>query len=86
MAAAEDLETVVRRCLGEAPFALKQLAAEARISYDVVRSWKSGRRRPSREGARRLALGLEEHANRLLELARGIRDGLEETRPARAGH
>jgi len=54
----ESPEDMVRRALREAPFALRQLAAESGLSYDVLRSWRSGRRRPSRASIRRLADGL----------------------------
>jgi transcriptional regulator with XRE-family HTH domain len=74
---ASGVEEAVRKSLTEAPFALKQLSEQSGISYDVVRSWKSGRRRPSREGARRLAAGLEEKAGELLALAQAVRRSLD---------
>jgi transcriptional regulator with XRE-family HTH domain len=68
-----QLEDQIQRTLREAPFAMRQLAAEAGLSYDVLRSWRSGRRRPSRTSARRLADGLERRGERLTELARQLR-------------
>jgi hypothetical protein len=71
---AEDhLSDVIGRVLREAPFAMRQLAADSSLSYDVLRSWRSGRRRPSRLSAQRLADGLERRGERLLSLARELR-------------
>jgi hypothetical protein len=71
---AEDiLSDVIGRVLREAPFAMRQLAADSSLSYDVLRSWRSGRRRPSRLSAQRLAEGLEKRGERLLSLARELR-------------
>jgi transcriptional regulator with XRE-family HTH domain len=77
-----------RRVLKDAPFAMRQLAADAGLSYDVLRSWRSGRRRPSRASALRLAAGLEGRGERLLDLARELRAAAQEpagdAAPARA--
>lgn len=75
---ADQLEDQIQRALREAPFAMRQLAAEAGLSYDVLRSWRSGRRRPSRSSARRLAEGLERRGERLIELARQLRSATDE--------
>jgi transcriptional regulator with XRE-family HTH domain len=82
----DPLSEMIRRVLREAPFAMRQLAADAGLSYDVLRSWRSGRRRPSRSSALRLAAGLEARGERLLVLARELRAstedrGEEESRP-----
>jgi hypothetical protein len=69
----EPLTDVIGKVLREAPFAMRQLAADSSLSYDVLRSWRSGRRRPSRGSAQRLAEGLERRGERLLELARELR-------------
>jgi len=79
----EPLGTMVGRVLRDAPFAMRQLAADSGLSYDVLRSWRSGRRRPSRASAKRLADGLERRGQRLLELAQELRanaDGEEDRR------
>lgn len=65
MQESESPEDVVRRALHEAPFALRQLAAESGLSYDGLRSWRSGRRRPSRTSIRRLAAGLASRSARM---------------------
>lgn len=70
----DALGEVIRHVLREAPFAMRQLAADAGLSYDVLRSWRSGRRRPSRQSAERLAAGLERRGELLLSLSRQLRD------------
>jgi transcriptional regulator with XRE-family HTH domain len=70
----EALGENIRRVLREAPFAMRQLAADSGLSYDVLRSWRSGRRRPSRQSAQRLAAGLERRGEQLLTLARELRE------------
>ena len=67
----------VRNALRDAPFAMRQLAAETGLSYDVLRSWRSGRRHPNKESVRRLAEGLAARAERLNQLARELRDTVE---------
>ena len=74
----EPLGETIRRVLRDAPFAMRQLAAEAGLSYDVLRSWRSGRRRPSRSSAQRLPDGLERRGEKLLELSRQLRGAASE--------
>jgi transcriptional regulator with XRE-family HTH domain len=69
----DTLGEKIRRVLREAPFAMRQLAADSGLSYDVLRSWRSGRRRPSRQSAQRLAAGLERRGEQLLGLAQELR-------------
>lgn len=63
----------VRRALREGPFAMRQLAADSGLSYDVLRSWRSGRRRPNPESVRKLADGLSRRSDALRDLARDLR-------------
>jgi transcriptional regulator with XRE-family HTH domain len=70
----ESLGETIRRVLRDAPFAMRQLAADSGLSYDVLRSWRSGRRRPSRSSAQRLADGLERRGEQLLALSRQLRE------------
>lgn len=63
----------VRKALREGPFAMRQLAADSGLSYDVLRSWRSGRRRPNPESVRKLADGLARRSDALRELARELR-------------
>ena len=74
----ETLGETIRRVLRDAPFAMRQLASDAGLSYDVLRSWRSGRRRPSRSSAQRLAEGLERRGQQLLALSRELREAAEE--------
>lgn len=69
----EQLHQTVQTVLKEAPFAMRQLAAESQLSYDVLRSWRSGRRRANPDSARRLAAGLAARAEKLQALARELR-------------
>ncbi|MEX1182642.1 MAG: hypothetical protein WEF86_05370 [Gemmatimonadota bacterium] len=69
----QELSEEVRATLREAPFAMRQLADDAGLSYDVLRSWRSARRRPSRQSAARLADGVQRRGERMLELARKLR-------------
>lgn len=71
---------LVREALRDAPFAMRQLAAESGLSYDVLRSWRSGRRHPNKESVRRLAEGLAARAERLNRLAQNLRETVD--RPA----
>jgi hypothetical protein len=75
----EQTADLVRRALREGPFGLNGLATESELSYDVLRSWKSGRRRPSEAGIRRLAQGLERRAERLAVIARELNDSVSAT-------
>ena len=69
----EGLEDSVRRALAEGPFAMRQLAAESGLSYDVLRSWRSGRRRPNPESVKKLATGLSQRSEQLKQLAADLR-------------
>ncbi len=64
---------VVRRVLREGPFAMRQLAQDSGLSYDVLRSWRSGRRRPNPESVRKLADGIARRSDLLRDLARDLR-------------
>lgn len=68
-----DLGARVQSALREAPFAMRQLAEDSELSYDVLRSWRSGRRRPGRRSVQRLAEGLQQRGERLIELAGTLR-------------
>jgi hypothetical protein len=81
----EAVHEPLRRALREGPFAMRQLAEECGLSYDVVRSWRSGRRRASPESIRRLASGLERRAERLNALAAELKDLLVAPGGPRAG-
>lgn len=72
MSEAIGLSEAVYAALREGPFAMRGLAAESGLSYDVLRSWRSGRRKPHDASAARLAAGLRLRSHRLAELAAAI--------------
>jgi len=74
----DPVSDTIARILHDAPFAMRQLASDSGLSYDVLRSWRSGRRRPSRTSALRLADGLERRGEDLGGLARQLREALNE--------
>ena len=67
------LRALIQRVLDEAPFSMRQLADEAGISYDAVRSWASDRRTPRPENLEHLADALERRGSRLHEIADELR-------------
>ena len=62
----------VRKALRDGPFAMRQLAQDSGLSYDVLRSWRSGRRRPNPDSVRKLADGLARRSEALRDLARQL--------------
>jgi transcriptional regulator with XRE-family HTH domain len=77
MASESDTQVVVRaliqRILDEAPFSMRQLAEDAGISYDAIRSWATDRRTPRSENLAHLAAALERRGIRLCEIADEVR-------------
>ena len=67
------LRPLIQRVLDEAPFSMRQLAEEAGISYDAIRSWAADRRTPRPENLEHLAIALEQRGFRLHEIAAEIR-------------
>ena len=63
----------VRKALRDGPFAMRQLASDSGLSYDVLRSWRSGRRRPNPDSVRKLAEGLARRSDALRDLARDLK-------------
>jgi hypothetical protein len=63
----------VRKALRDGPFAMRQLASDSGLSYDVLRSWRSGRRKPNPDSIRKLAEGLSRRSDALRDLARDLR-------------
>jgi hypothetical protein len=70
----EALGPLIRQVLKDAPFAMRQLAADSGLSYDVLRSWRSGRRRPSRSSCGPAGGDLRQRAELLDRLARQLRE------------
>lgn len=67
------LRKLIQRVLDEAPFSMRQLADEAGISYDAIRSWATDRRTPRLESLEHLAAALERRGERLREIADEVR-------------
>jgi transcriptional regulator with XRE-family HTH domain len=67
------LRALIQRVLDEAPFSMRQLADEAGISYDAIRSWATDRRTPRPENLEYLAAALERRGERLREIADEVR-------------
>lgn len=67
------LRQLIQRILDEAPFSMRQLAEEAGISYDAIRSWAADRRTPRLENLAHLADALERRGTRLHKIADDVR-------------
>ena len=67
------LRNLIQRVLDEAPFSMRQLAEEAGISYDAIRSWATERRTPRPESLELLATALKRRGERLCEIADDVR-------------
>ena len=67
------LRMLIQRVLDEAPFSMRQIAEEADISYDAIRSWATDRRTPRPETVQQLAVAIERRGTRLHELAAELR-------------
>lgn len=68
----KDANDPVAKALQQGPFSMRQLAVESNLSYDVLRSWRTGRRNPNPEGLRKLAAGLNARADQLRQLAQQL--------------
>jgi transcriptional regulator with XRE-family HTH domain len=67
------LRSLIQRVLDEAPFSMRQLAEEAGISYDAIRSWATDRRTPRSENLEHLAEALERRGEQLRKIADEVR-------------
>jgi transcriptional regulator with XRE-family HTH domain len=73
----KSLRELIQRVLDEAPFSMRQIAEEAGISYDAIRSWATERRTARPENVAQLASALERRSERLHLLAAELRDATE---------
>ena len=64
---------MIQRILDDAPFSMRQLAEDAGVSYDAIRSWATDRRTPKTENLIQLADALERRENHLHALANELR-------------
>jgi transcriptional regulator with XRE-family HTH domain len=65
----EKLRRMIDRALDSATADLQKIADDAGISYDTLWAWKTGRRNPSAENLRKLALAIERRGTELAKLA-----------------
>lgn len=70
------LRVLIQRVLDEAPFSMRQLAEEAGMSYDAIRSWATDRRTPRPENLIQLASALERRGSCLHEIAQEVRSAV----------
>lgn len=70
----KSLRELIQRVLDEAPFSMRQLAEEAGISYDAIRSWATERRTARQENVSQLASALDRRGERLRLLAAELRE------------
>lgn len=73
------VQAMIQRVLDDAPFSMRQIAEEAGVSYDAVRSWATNRRTPKPENLVQLADALHRRSAALKALA----DELNEFPPLR---
>jgi hypothetical protein len=67
--APEEDRVLIRRVLKEGPFSLRELAADAGVKYQTLRTWAAGLSGPRREGMQLVAQGLRKRAEVLQDLA-----------------
>ena len=60
---------LIQRVLNEGPFSMRQLAEQAGLSYDALRSWAADRRTPRPDNLKQLAATLRTRGKHLSELA-----------------
>lgn len=65
---------MIQRVLDEAPFSMRQLAEDAGVSYDAIRSWATDRRTPKPENLAQLVDALHRRGERLQTLATELRE------------
>jgi transcriptional regulator with XRE-family HTH domain len=61
----KSIQMMIQRVLDDAPFSMRQIAEEAGVSYDAVRSWATNRRTPKPENLAQLAEALHRRGDQL---------------------
>lgn len=61
----KSIQRMLQRVLDDAPFSMREIAEEAGVSYDAVRSWATNRRTPKPENLVQLANALHRRGNQL---------------------
>lgn len=69
-----EIASLINAVLDVTAGRLEDVAAEAGVSYSALYSWATGRRRPNPENLARLASVAARRADRLTNLADGIRE------------
>lgn len=65
----DQMRRVVNEVLDKAPFSLRDLATEAGVSYDSMRSWATARRHPRPKKLAALSAALRKRGLQLIEYA-----------------
>ena len=68
-----SVRSLIQRILREVPFSMRQIAEEAGVSYDAVRSWATERRTPRTENLVQLADAIERRSQEMHTLADALR-------------
>ena len=69
-----SVRLLIQQVLRDVPFSMRQIAEEAGVSYDAVRSWATERRTPRTENLVRLADAIERRSQEMHALAAALRE------------
>lgn len=69
-----SVRSLIQQILREVPFSMRQIAEEAGVSYDAVRSWATERRTPRTENLVQLADAIERRSREMQVLASALRE------------
>lgn len=67
------VRSLIQQILRDVPFSMRQIAEEAGVSYDAVRSWATERRTPRTENLVQLADAIERRSQEMHLLADALR-------------
>lgn len=67
------IREVIKRVVRDLPFSMRQIAEEAGVSYDAVRSWAAERRVPRPENLTHLAPAIEARSISMQQVASELR-------------
>jgi predicted transcriptional regulator len=69
-----SVRLLIQQILRDLPFSMRQIAEEAGVSYDAVRSWATERRTPRTENLMQLADAIERRSHEMQALAEALRE------------
>jgi predicted transcriptional regulator len=69
-----SVRLLIQQVLRDLPFSMRQIAEEAGVSYDAVRSWATERRTPRTENLVQLADAIEQRSRAMQALAVALRE------------